>query len=162
MARTKRSKTTGHSGVIAVNRKAYHDYDILETVEAGLVLTGTEIKSVRASKINIQHAFARVEGGEMWLLNAHIAPYAQGNIYNHEPTRPRKLLMHRDEIGELAGSAAQKGLTIVPLRVYIKNHVAKVELGLARGRKLYDKRRAIIERQQEREVGQVMRQVSRG
>ena len=162
MPRTKRSKSTGHSGVIAVNRRAYHDYDILETVEAGLVLTGTEIKSVRASKINIQHAFARVEGGEMWLVNAHIAPYAQGNIYNHEPTRPRKLLLHNKEIGELAGTTSQKGLTLVPLRVYIKGHVAKVQVGLARGRQLHDKRRAIMDREQEREIGRTMRAASRG
>ncbi|MDP6102605.1 MAG: SsrA-binding protein SmpB, partial [Dehalococcoidia bacterium] len=115
MAKPKRSKSNRHSGVIAVNRRAYHDYDILESVEAGLVLTGTEIKSVRSSKINIQHAFARVERGEMWLVNAHIAPYAQGNIYNHEPTRPRKLLLHNKQIGELAGTTSQKGLTLVPL-----------------------------------------------
>ena len=102
MARKERPRANGHSKVISMNRRAYHDYDILETVEAGLVLTGTEIKSVRAAKMNIQHAFARVEGGEMWLLNAHIAPYAQGNIYNHEPTRPRKLLLHNKEIGEMA------------------------------------------------------------
>ena len=162
MPRTKRPKATGHSGVIAVNRRAYHDYDILETVEAGLVLTGTEIKSVRAAKINIQHAFARVERGEMWLLNAHIAPYAQGNIYNHEPTRPRKLLLHNKEIGEMAGTVAQKGLTLIPLRVYIKGHVAKVQVGLARGRNLHDKRRVIIDREQEREIGRTIRSASRG
>ena len=162
MAKAKRSEVSGHSKVITVNRRAYHDYDILETVEAGLVLTGTEIKSVRASKINIQHAFARVEGGEMWLLNAHIAPYAQGNIYNHEPTRPRKLLMHNKEIGGLAGTAAQKGLTLIPLRMYIKGHVAKVQVGLARGRNLHDKRRAIIDREQEREIGRTVRTASRG
>ena len=162
MPRTKRPKANRHSGVIAVNRRAYHDYDILETVEAGLVLTGTEIKSVRAAKINIQHAFARVEGGEMWLVNAHIAPYAQGNIYNHEPTRPRKLLLHNKEIGELAWTTSQKGLTLVPLRVYIKGHVAKVHVGLARGRQLHDKRRAIMDREQEREIGRTIRTASRG
>ena len=162
MARKERPRANGHSKVISMNRRAYHDYDILETVEAGLVLTGTEIKSVRAAKMNIQHSFARVEGGEMWLFNAHIAPYAQGNIYNHEPTRPRKLLLHNKEIGELAGTAAQKGLTLIPLRVYIKGHVAKVQVGLARGRQLHDKRRAIMEREQEREVGRALRSASRG
>jgi SsrA-binding protein len=165
MAKTSKTKivtASGHSGPIAVNRKAYHEYDILETVEAGLVLTGTEIKSVRASKIDIQHAFARMDHGEMWLINAHIAPYAQGNIYNHEPTRPRKLLLHNKELGELAGTASQKGLTLIPLRVYIKGHVAKVQVGLARGRQLHDKRRAIMDKDQEREIGRAMRAASRG
>ena len=162
MPRAASSKSNGHFKVITVNRRAYHDYDILETVEAGLVLTGTEIKSVRAARVNIQHAFARMDGGEMWLFNAHISHYAQGNIYNHDPVRPRKLLLHNKEIGEIAGTAAQKGLTLIPLRVYIKGHVAKVQVGLARGRKLHDKRRAIIEREQEREIGRTLRTVSRG
>ena len=145
-----------------MNRRAYHDYDILETVEAGLVLTGTEIKSVRSAHVNIQHAFARFEGGDMWLFNCHISPYAQGNIYNHEPTRPRKLLLHSREIAELAGTTAQKGLTLIPLRMYIKGHVAKIQVGLARGRQLHDKRRAIMDREQEREIGRTMRAASRG
>jgi len=161
MARTKHPNTDSHFRVITVNRRAYHDYDILENLEAGLVLTGTEIKSVRAARVNIQHAFARLERGEMWLFNSHIAQYTQGNIYNHEPTRPRKLLLHGKEIGKLAGTAAQKGLTIVVLRLYIKGHVAKVQLGLAKGRKLYDKRRVIIEREQEREIGRRMHSASR-
>ena len=147
---------------VTVNRRAYHDYDILETVEAGLVLKGTEIKSVRDGRVNIQQAFARADGGEMWLHNAHIAHYPQGNIHNHEPTRARKLLLHRGQIRELADAAAQKGLTLVPLRVYIKDHVAKVALGLARGRRQYDKRKAIIDRDQDREIGRAMREVSRG
>jgi SsrA-binding protein len=145
-----------------VNRKAYHEYDILENVEAGLVLTGTEIKSVRASKIDIQHSFARMYHGEMWLVNAHIAPYAQGNIYNHEPTRSRKLLLHNKELRALAGTASQKGLTLIPLRVYIKGHVAKVQVGLARGRQLHDKRRAMMDKDQEREIGRAIRAASRG
>jgi SsrA-binding protein len=153
---------SGHSGPIAVNRKAYHEYDILENVEAGLVLTGTEIKSVRASKIDIQHSFARMYHGEMWLVNAHIAPYAQGNIYNHEPTRSRKLLLHNKELRALAGTASQKGLTLIPLRVYIKGHVAKVQVGLARGRQLHDKRRAMMDKDQEREIGRAIRAASRG
>jgi SsrA-binding protein len=162
MAAKARSKVKEPGKVITVNRRAYHDYDIMETVEAGLVLTGTEIKSVRAGQVNIRHAFARSEGGEVWLYGAHIAHYAQGNIYNHDPTRVRKLLLHKNQIGELAGTASQKGLTIIPLRIYVKNHVAKVQLGLAKGRKLYDKRRAIIDRDREREAGQAMRQISRG
>ena len=162
MPKPKRPKADGHSGVMAMNRRAYHDYDILETVEAGMALTGTEIKSIRSGKMNIQHAFAKAEGGEMWLLNAHIAPYDQGNIHNHEPTRPRKLLLHSKEIGELAGTTAQQGLTMIPLRVYIKGHVAKALIGLVRGRRLHDKRRSIIDREQEREAGRAVRNASRG
>lgn len=137
---------------ITVNRKALHDYDILERVEAGLVLVGTEIKSIRAGRANLRQAYARPEGGELWLVGAHIAQYPQGGIYNHEPTRPRKLLLHRDQLAQLVGAVTQKGLTIVPLRLYIRNHVAKVELGLARGRRQYDKRKAIARRDAEREM----------
>ena len=162
MPRKKHPKSSGRPGVIAVNRRAYYDYDILETVEAGLVLTGTEIKSVRAARMNIQHAFARVEGGEMWLLNSHIAQYPQGNIYNHEPTRQRKLLLHNKQLAELAGTAAQKGLTLIPLRVYIKGHFAKVQIGLSKGRKTHDKRRAMIDKEQEREIGRIIRAAARG
>ena len=133
--------------LITLNRKALHDYDILEKVEAGLVLTGTEIKSIRAGRANLRDAYARPEGGELWLVNAHIAQYPQGGIYNHEPTRPRKLLLHSDQLADLVANVTQKGLTIVPLRLYIRNHVAKVELGLARGKRQYDKRRAIRERE---------------
>lgn len=137
---------------ITVNRKALHDYDILERVEAGLVLVGTEIKSIRAGRANLRQAYARPEGGELWLVGAHIAQYPQGGIYNHEPTRSRKLLLHRDQLAQLVGAVTQKGLTIVPLRLYIRNHVAKVELGLARGRRQYDKRKAIARRDAEREM----------
>ena len=138
--------------VITVNRKALHDYDILERVEAGLVLAGTEIKSIRAGRANLRQAYARPEGGELWLVGAHIAQYPQGGIYNHEPTRSRKLLLHRDQLAQLVGAVTQKGLTIVPLRLYIRNHVAKVELGLARGRRQYDKRKVIARRDAEREM----------
>ena len=160
-AKTK-AKPKSQTGAVTMNRRAYHDYDILETVEAGLALTGTEIKSVRSGKMNIQHAFAKAEDGEVWLMNSHIAPYEQGNIHNHEPTRPRKLLLHAKEIGHLAGVTSQKGLTLVPLRVYIKGHYAKVQVGLARGRRLHDKRRAILDRDQEREAGRAMRAAARG
>jgi SsrA-binding protein len=126
---------------VAVNRKARHDYLITDTFEAGLVLTGTEIKSVRAGKVNLSGAYARVVNGEAWLLDAHIAPYEAGNRYNHEPKRARKLLLHRVEIDQLVGRAAAKGLTIVPLRLYISRGRAKVELGLAKAKQLHDRRR---------------------
>ena len=143
--------------IIAVNRKARHDYDILETIEGGLVLTGTEIKSIRDGRANIRDAFARPEGGELWLYNAHIAQYGSGNRYNHEPTRPRKLLLHRDQIDKLIGNIQEKGLSLVPLKLYIKGHKAKIELALAKGRKLYDKRRSIAEKDAERQMQRMMR-----
>ncbi len=148
---------------IAVNRKARHDYTIEDTFEAGIVLTGTEIKSIRAGKANLQDAYARVEKGEAWLIGANIAPYETGNRYNHEPRRTRKLLLHRSQIDELLGRAAAKGLTIVPLRLYItgKGH-AKLELGLARGKQLYDRRRDIAERDARREMERQLADVRRG
>lgn len=142
---------------ICVNRKAYHDYHIEDTFEAGLVLTGTEIKSIRQGKVSLRDAYARPEGGELWLVGAHIARYQQGGRYNHEPTRPRKLLLHKDEILRLSSAVERKGLTLVPLRLYLKRGIAKVELALARGKKLYDKRRAILEREVERELARRMR-----
>ncbi len=141
------------SETIALNRKARHNYTITDTFEAGLVLTGTEIKSIRAGKVNLSDAYARVEKGEAWLMNAHIAPFEQGNRYNHEPRRDRKLLLHRAEIDQLMGRAAAKGLTVVPLRLYITTKGrAKVELGLARGKQLHDRRRDIADRQSKRDV----------
>jgi SsrA-binding protein len=137
---------------IAVNRRARHEYHIDETFEAGLVLTGTEIKSVRAHKVNLADAYARVEHGEAWLIGAHIAPWETGNRNNHEPKRSRKLLLHRGEIDEIVGRARQKGQTIVPLRLYLSRGRAKVELGIARGKQLHDKRRDIAERDAQREV----------
>ena len=149
--------TNSQSKVIAVNRKATHDYEILERVEAGLVLTGTEIKSIRAGRANLREAYARPDKGELWLVGAHIAHYTQGGVNNHEPTRPRKLLLHRDQLAHLKISASQKGLTILPLRLYIRNHVAKVELGLARGRRQYDKRKVIARRDADRAMEQAIR-----
>ena len=137
---------------IAINRRARHDYAIEDTLEAGIVLTGTEIKSIRAHKVNIAEAYARIERGEAWLIGAHIAEYAQGNRYNHAPTRTRKLLLHRDQIAELTGLQSAKGLTIVPLRLYIRRGRAKLELGVARGKKAHDKRRTIAERDMRREL----------
>ncbi|MBI4200638.1 MAG: SsrA-binding protein SmpB [Chloroflexi bacterium] len=143
--------------VVTINRKALHDYEVLERVEAGLVLTGTEIKSIRAGHVNVREAYARPEDGELWLVGAHIAQYPQGGIYNHDPTRPRKLLLRREQLARLVSSAAQKGFTIVPLRLYLKGHVAKVELALARGRRQYEKRQVIAQREAEREMGRSMR-----
>lgn len=137
---------------IAVNRRARHDYAIEDTLEAGLVLTGTEIKSIREHKVNIAEAYARVDKGEAWLIGAHIAEYAHGNRNNHLPTRTRKLLLHRDQIAELTGLQAAKGLTIVPLRLYLRNGMAKLELGVARGKKSHDKRRSIAERDLRRQL----------
>ncbi len=137
---------------IALNRKAYHDYHIEESIEVGLALTGTEIKSIRAGKVSLREAYARPEKGELWLINAHIAPYNKGNRYNHDPIRPRKLLLHREEIDKIISRASQKGFTLVPLRLYLKKGIAKVEIGLAKGKKLYDKRLSIAQRETEREI----------
>ena len=137
---------------VAVNRRARHEFTIDDTFEAGLVLTGTEIKSVRAHKVNIAEAYVRIEGGEAWLIGAHIAEYAQGNRYNHAPARTRKLLLHRDQISELLGLQSAKGLTLVPLRLYIRRGRAKLEVGVARGKKAHDKRRTIAERDMRREL----------
>jgi SsrA-binding protein len=142
---------------ISVNRRAFHDYDILERYEAGLVLTGSEIKSLRGGRVDFKDAYARPQDGELWLLNTHIPHYEAASIYNHDPDRPRKLLLHRSQIAELAAQVAQKGLTIIPLRIYIKDHVAKVELGLARGRRQYDKRQALIERDMDRQAQRAVR-----
>jgi SsrA-binding protein len=137
---------------VAVNRRARHDYAIEDTLEAGLVLTGTEIKSIRAGRANLAEAYARIERGEAWLIGAHIAPYEQGNRNNHEPTRTRKLLLHRDQIAELVGKTQAKGYTLVPLRLYIRDGLAKLEVGIARGKKAHDKRRTIAERDMRREL----------
>ncbi|MCK4843681.1 MAG: SsrA-binding protein SmpB [Dehalococcoidia bacterium] len=146
------------SGVVAVNRKAYHDYHIQENIEAGIVLKGSEIKSVRAGKVNLSDAYAKPENRELWLYNSHIASYDAASYNTHEPTRPRKLLLHREEIDNLVGKAIQKGLTVVPLKLYIKHGVAKVELGVAKGKKVYDKRETIARRHAEREMDRAMKQ----
>jgi SsrA-binding protein len=150
------------SETVAVNRKARHDYLITDTFEAGLVLTGTEIKSVRAGKVNLSGAYARVEKGEAWLMDAHIAPYEAGNRYNHEPKRARKLLLHRSEIDGLVGRAAAKGLTIVPLRLYLSRGRAKVELALAKGKQLHDRRRDIAARDARRDMERELSDATRG
>lgn len=135
------------------NRKARFDYEILETFEAGLVLTGSEIKAVRDGRMSLQEAYARPEGGELWLMGAHVAQHSAGMAAaDHDPTRPKKLLLHKGEIARLSKMVEAKGLTLIPLRVYLKRHLAKVELGLARGRKRHDKRRALVDRYREREA----------
>ncbi|MGQ0550353.1 MAG: SsrA-binding protein SmpB [Armatimonadota bacterium] len=136
--------------LIATNRRARHEYHIEEALEAGLALTGTEVKSLRSGRVTMGDSYARVQRGEVWLHHLHIPPYEAGNIHNHEPLRPRKLLLHRGEIQRLTGKAEQKGYTLVPLRLYFRRGVAKVELALARGKKLYDKRTAIEEREARR------------
>ena len=138
--------------VITNNRKAFHDYLIEDSIEAGLVLTGTEIKSIRQGKVNIRDSYARPQDGELWLLNTHIAQYKEGNRYNHEPTRPRKLLLHRKELRMLSAAVEKKGLTLVPLKMYLKNGRAKVEIGVAKGKKLHDKRKSMIKREMDREI----------
>jgi len=138
--------------VIAVNSKAHHDYLIRQTYEAGLVLTGTEIKSIRAGKVNLREAFARAERGEVWLHNMHVAQYDWGNRWNHQPTRPRKLLLHKSQIRELQQQTKGKGLTLVPVRLYIARDHAKIELALAQGKKIYDKRQTMAEREAERDI----------
>jgi len=145
------------SRVITVNRKAYHNYHIEETFEAGIVLKGSEIKSIRAGKVNLSDAYARPENGELWLYNSHIASYAAASYNTHEPVRPRKLLLHRKEIDVLVSKVVQKGLTLVPLKLYIKHGVAKLELGVAKGKKIYDKREAIARRDADREVERAMK-----
>ena len=137
---------------IATNRKAFFDYEIMDRFEAGLVLTGTEIKSVRAGKVDLRDAYARVQNGELWLSNAHIALYDAGSVYNHDPKRPRKLLMHREEIDKLRSVIAERGVTLVALSIFLKGHVAKVGLGLARGKRQYDKRRALMDKDMDREA----------
>ena len=143
--------------VITVNRQAYHDYFVERTIEAGISLVGTEIKSIRDGKVNLRGAYAIARNGELWLENAHIAVYEHGNRYNHEPMRNRKLLLHRREIEQLQAKVTTKGLTLIPLKLYLKGGRAKIELGLCRGKKLYDKREAIAERDVKREMERVIR-----
>jgi SsrA-binding protein len=140
------------SKLIVSNRKARHEYHVLDTIEAGLVLQGTEVKSLREGRANLQDAFARFDRGELWLYNLHISPYEPGNRFNHDPLRPRKLLAHRRELRKLIGQAEQKGLTLVPLDLHFRRGVAKVSLALVRGKKLYDKRDDAKRRDAEREM----------
>ncbi len=145
---------------VATNRKAYHNYHIQDSVEAGIVLTGTEIKSIRAGRVSLGDAYVRPEGGELWLLKAHIARYEAGSYSSHEPMRPRKLLLHRKEISALTSKVLERGFTLVPIKLYIKDSMAKVEVALAKGKKLYDKRESIIRRETEREIGRATKKRS--
>ena len=145
------AKTTGVT-IIANNKKAYHDYFILETYEAGISLAGTEVKSLRMGKCSIKESFIRMEHGEVFVYGMHISPYEKGNIFNKDPLRVRKLLLHRQEINKLLGKMKEKGMTVVPLKVYLKGSLVKVEIGLARGKKLYDKRADIAKKDQAREA----------
>ena len=147
---------------VAGNRRVFHDYFVDETIEAGMVLTGTEVKSARAGHVNLREAFARIDQREVWLFNAHISPYEHGNRFNHDPQRPRKLLLHRNEIVRLNQSIKKKGYTLVPVKMYFKRNHAKVELGLARGKKLYDKRDAIAERDAKRDIDRELRSRTTG
>lgn len=145
------AKTTNVK-LVANNKKAYHDYFILETFEAGIALSGTEVKSIRMGKCSIKEAFVRVEKGEVFIYGMHISPYEKGNIFNKDPLRVRKLLLHRSEINKLLGKTKEQGITIMPLKVYLKGSLVKVEIGLAKGKKLYDKRQDIAKKDQKREA----------
>ena len=147
--------------VVAQNKKAHYDYEITETFEAGIVLTGTEIKSVRQARINIRDGFARVRNGEVWLSNVHISPFDEGNIWNVDPTRSRKLLLHKKQIAKIEAEISQAGMSFVPLRVYIKDGFAKVLMGLAKGKKNYDKRETIKRKEQNRDIAKKLKAFNR-
>ncbi len=147
-----------NNNVIVTNRKARHDFHIDETFEAGIVLVGTEVKSMRAHKVNLKDSYARVSNGEVFLYNMHVSPYEKGTTAAHEPERPRKLLLHRQEIRRLIGKTRERGQTLVPLKLYFSGQRVKVELGLARGKQLHDKRRAIAERDSKREIERSFRE----
>ena len=146
---------------VATNRKAYHNYHLQESIEAGIALTGTEIKSIRAGRVSLGDAYVKPESRELWLLNAHIARYEAGSYLSHTPTRPRKLLLHRKEIDNLASQVLEKGFTLVPLKLYIKDSIVKVEVALAKGKKLYDKRESIARRETEREIDRTIKKQRR-
>lgn len=151
------TKEKHHDRPLAQNRKAGHDYSIIDTIEAGVVLTGTEIKSIRNRRINLKDGFAQVRNGEAWLMNVHISPYDQGNQFNHDPLRKRKLLLHKKQIQRLINESSNKGITIVPLKVYLKNGFAKVLLGVGKGKRSYDKRESIKRKDQERQIQRTLK-----
>ncbi|MFN8522052.1 MAG: SsrA-binding protein SmpB [Chloroflexota bacterium] len=158
----KKGEKPDRDRTFASNRRAYHDYHVLHSVEAGVVLTGTEIKSVREGRVNLRDGYARVQNGEVWLYNVHISTYDPGNRYNHEPMRPRKLLLHHGEIVRLQTESQQQGLTLVPLRMYQKKGFAKIEIAVVRGKKQYDKRESIADRDARRDVDRALREAERG
>lgn len=147
----------GEGNLIAQNRKARHDYSVIDTVEAGIVLKGTEIKAIRQRRVNLKDGFARVKDGEIFLMNVHISPYEQGNIFNHDPLRTRKLLMHKKQIKRLELEAKNPGVTLIPLKVYIKDGFAKVLIGVAKGKKQYDKREDLKRKDMKREIDRSLR-----
>ncbi|MBS4213267.1 MULTISPECIES: SsrA-binding protein SmpB [Neobacillus] len=147
----------GEGKVVAQNKKAYHDYFIEETYEAGIVLQGTEIKSIRAGKVNLKDSYARIQNGEITLIGVHISPYEQGNRYNHDPERERKLLLHKREILKLFGDTREAGYSLIPLKLYLKNGFCKVLLGLAKGKKNYDKRESLKQKEAKREIERAFR-----
>ena len=144
--------------VVARNRKAHHEYHVEETYEAGIVLTGTEIKSIRQGRVNLKDSYALINDGEVYLVNMHISPFEQGNRFNHDPTRTRKLLLHKGEINKLIGLTKQKGFTLVPLDLHLRNGYAKIQLALAKGKKLHDKREAVAKRDADREIRRQLKQ----
>ncbi|HEY9785583.1 MAG TPA: SsrA-binding protein SmpB [Candidatus Obscuribacterales bacterium] len=145
--------------VVADNRRARHEYEVIEVYETGIELVGTEVKSMRNGKANLQDSFARIENGELWLYNCHISPYDYGNRFNHDPVRKRRLLMHKREITKLKSKTQEKGLTLVPLKLFFKGNWAKLDLALAKGKQLYDKRQSIAKRETKRDLDRVMKQV---
>ena len=151
----------GEGNVVAQNKKARHDYSIVDTIEAGIVLTGTEIKSVRAARIQLKDGYAQIKNGEAWLINVHIAPFEQGNIWNQDPDRTRKLLLKKKQITKLQNDLKGTGMTLVPLKVYLKNGFAKVLLGIVKGKHDYDKRESIKRREQERDIKRIIKSVKR-
>lgn len=151
----------GEGNVVAQNKKARHDYSIVDTIEAGIVLTGTEIKSVRAARIQLKDGYAQIKNGEAWLINVHIAQFEQGNIWNQDPDRTRKLLLKKKQITKLQNDLKGTGMTLVPLKVYLKNGFAKVLLGIVKGKHDYDKRESIKRREQERDIKRIIKSVNR-
>ena len=151
----------GEGNVVAQNKKARHDYSIVDTIEAGIVLTGTEIKSVRAARIQLKDGYAQIKNGEAWLINVHIAPFEQGNIWNQDPDSTRKLLLKKKQITKLQNDLKGTGMTLVPLKVYLKNGFAKVLLGIVKGKHDYDKRESIKRREQERDIKRIIKSVNR-
>lgn len=148
--------------VIADNRKAFHDYFVEERIEAGIILTGTEIKSIRNGRVNLKDSYAKIDNGQLWLLQMHISPYDPGNRFNHDPLRRRKLLLHRSEITKIFSKLQLQGLTLIPLKIYLKHGLAKVELGVCRGKKNYDKRQDMAERDAKREIERHLRDRAKG
>ena len=157
MSKKKGGAKAKSNGAVATNPKARHDYEILETMEAGMVLTGSEVKSLRGGSASMRESFAIIRDGETWLIGMHIGPYAQAGYAGHEPTRSRKLLLHKDEIQRLVGKTAERGLTLVPLKVYFNHGLAKIELGLAKGKKTYDRRESLKEKDAQMQIDRAMR-----